>query len=333
MNPNSISLPPSNKKIIFIFVCSCLLVSFLFLLALLIGPVNLFQLENKELAKAILLEQRFPQALVALVTGALLAACGLILQSFFRNPLADPSILGISSGSSLAIALVLLGGQWLPPQLLTFFAYFAAPIGALAVLIPLLLLSSITSEASFLLIFGLMISFFSSAFITLLMHFSSAESIKQYVGWTFGNFSSVLLSEIPFFFFSLMIPLFLLFLLLPGLKKLHLGKEYALTMGLKLKRFQTLTLLLVCIITGFSTYFCGPISFLAIAASQFSRGLLRTSNHSKLLPLSILFGSSLALVALIVSTLMPNGQLPINAILALIGVPVVVITLLQGVKR
>lgn len=312
---------------------SLVLLPVLLLLNLLIGPVNLFALGNRPLAHHIFLQTRLPQALTALLVGAALSVSGFFLQVRFHNPLADPSILGLSAGSSLAIALATLSSAALPFTASRTFSFFAAPVGALFVLLPLLLIAKRSKRSSFLLIFGLMISFFCNSLITLLMKFASAEQVKRYVHWTFGNFSSVPVSQLPFFAVSLIIPLFLMQFLLPGLQKLQLGSDYAQTMGLRIKPFQASLLLLSALIVGSVTFFCGPVSFLAIAAAQFSRSFLKSSNPYFLMPITALFGANLALLALFLSNLSPTGPIPINAILSLVGVPVVLTTLIREVSR
>lgn len=275
--------------------------------------------------------------ITALLTGASLASCGVILQSWFRNPLAGPSVLGISSGAGLGIALAVMGGSLMGNSFLPSdngsFAAIAAPLGASAVIIPILLVSTRHRSSTLLLVFGLLISYLTNALVSLLVHFSSAERVKSYISWTFGTFSQVRLSQVPLFV-SLTASLIVASLLLtPGLNRLQLGDRYASSMGLHLTRFRFVALAVVSLSTGIITLYCGPIAFIGISAPHFSRFLLKSSDHRKLMPLSLLAGSSLALLADVLSRLPGGLSLPINALLALIGVPAVLTVMLRPAAK
>lgn len=338
--------PEQTKKsarfIVILFILMGILTLLIFL-SLITGSVNILKISNSELSRNILLRNRLPETITALLAGASLAACGLILQSWFRNPLAGPSILGISSGAGLGIALAVMGGSlfFTSPQSDHFLLGLlqgatkgaSALAGAVMVIIPILIIASRYRSSTLLLLFGILISYLINAFISILIHFSSAEQVKNYINWTFGSFSSVRLEQLPLFSALIVFALTMALFLTPGLNQLQLGKKYAVSMGLNLRLFQFCALALVSIITAIITLYCGPIAFIGISAPHFSRELLRLSDHRKLLPTTLLSGAILALTAAILSRAPgSSGTLPLNALLAIIGVPAVLTVLLRPQK-
>lgn len=323
---NSTFINRSIKRYIFILSCLLVLTVAFFMLSLLLGEGNILTLPDKELAKKIIVLQRIPQSVAALFCGASLAVAGLILQSWFRNPLAESSILGISSGASFGIALITMGKS------ISFFAatnsifgileFAVAPIGALVVILILLSFASRSQNGITIILLGIMISYLTNALTSLLIHFSLAESVKNFINWSFGSFSSIAINHLPFLVVPLLVTLIGGAFLAPGLNILILGNENASASGLAIKPFQLILLLTVAIISGTTTLFCGPIAFIGIAAPHFARMLLQSADHKKLYPVSLLFGSILALLSDIVSRKISHSPLPINTILALVGVPI-----------
>ena len=326
----------SIKRYITILIILLLLTATLFILSLLLGEGNILTLENKTLAKKLLWFQRFPQAITALLCGASLAVAGLILQSWFRNPLAESSLLGISSGASFGIALITMGKHLVVLSgnsfLFSFFQFAAAPIGALIVILILMSFIGKGESTVKIILLGIMVNYLTSALTSLLIHFSNAQEVKNFINWSFGSFGAVSINQIPIFSATLLFAIFVSAFLTTGLNLLALGDENAFASGLSIKPFQTICFLTVALISGITTLFCGPIAFIGIAAPHFARLLLRSGDHRKLYPISLLFGSILALVSDIVSRKISLTPLPVNSILALIGVPILFSMMIKGYK-
>jgi iron complex transport system permease protein len=275
----------------------------------------------------------------AMLAGASLGIAGLQMQTLFRNPLADPFALGISSGASLGVALVVLGSGYGPA--VAFGAAMgmrgdalitaAAISGAALVLGLVLIVSSRISNPATVLILGLMFGYAVSAIVTVLVGASQPERLQQWAQWGFGSFSGVTWSRLELFG-----PLTALGVLIASattkqLNALLLGESYARSMGLAVKRVRLLTMLGASVLGAVVTAFCGPISFLGIAVPHLCRGLLGTSDHRVLVPAVVLLGGAVALVAQIVSLLPGSrGALPLNAVTSLMGAPVVIAVLLRS---
>jgi iron complex transport system permease protein len=282
--------------------------------------------------KTIVLIFRLPRALTACLAGAALAVSGLQMQTLFRNPLAGPSILGIGSGASLGVALVVLtvtttdasrylDGMGLSGELATI---FAAGIGSASVMLLVLAASRRVKSAVTLLILGLLFGYATNAIVSILMHFSIAERIQVYVNWTFGSFGGTTWRQLTFF-----VPVVLLVIAVTQLSRkqlngLLLGENYAHSMGLRVKGARVLVITTTSLLTGVVTAFCGPIGFLGVAVPHLSRSVFNTSDHKTLLPSCALLGALVAMIADLCSQL-PGSQhvLPLNAVTALIGAPVV----------
>ncbi len=286
----------------------------------------------------IILKFRLPKAVTAMLAGAALGIGGLQMQTLFRNPLADPFVLGISSGAGLGVALVvlsvgttgiiLLGGVNI---LADVSLAFAASLGSAAVLgIVLLVARRVTSSVT-LLILGLMFGYGVSALVSLLLYFSIAERIQTYLNWTFGSFGGVTWSQMAVFAPAVLIGLGLAFLLAKSLNALLLGETYARSMGMNVGRTRRLIIASTSLLAGSVTAFCGPIGFLGIAVPHICRSLFNTSDHRILIPATILMGGIVALVADLIAQA-PGTQivLPLNSITALIGAPVVIWIILRG---
>ena len=276
----------------------------------------------------IVLESRLPQAVVALLAGAALAVSGLMLRTVFSNPLAGPSVLGIDSGASLGVALVMLslggtvgGGLALTGYLAVVAGAFA---GAASILGIIIFFSTLVRSNVMLLIIGIMVGYLTSSLISLLNFFATAEGIRSYVLWGMGDFSSVSLGQLPVFCSMLGVGLLLAALLVKPLNALLLGERYAENLGVRVKRVRLLLLVSTGLLTAVVTAFCGPISFIGLAVPHLARLMTGSSNHKLLMPLTLLTGSAVALACNLVSTL-PGGSgvLPLSAITPVIGAPVI----------
>lgn len=291
--------------------------------------------DTTETAHFIVFESRLPQTLTAILSGAALAVCGLIMQTLFSNPLADPSLLGVNSGASLGAAIALLAfgggisilGTGISSVLFTVIAAFA---GACAVIGLLLIFSSYLKGNLALLVAGVMLSFSISAVISMLNFFATAQGVRSFVIWGLGNFSGVSLSQMPLYAILILIPLSLLFFMVHSLNALLLGADYATNLGIQVKRTRTLLLLITGFLTAVVTALCGPISFIGLAVPHMARLLMHTANHRRLLPGTLILGADVALLSLILSHLPgENGTLPLAAITPLMGVPVVLYILMR----
>ncbi len=280
-------------------------------------------------------ESRMPSAVTAMMTGGALAACGLLLQSYFRNPLAGPSILGITSGANLMVALVTLGNlRWAWMLNASFemkgLVVTAAFAGAFMVLALLLTLSKFVRSQVTLLIIGILLSYLTSALITLLGYYASAQGFQQLMVWGMGDFSSVSLSELPGFVLLTLGGLLASFLLVKPLNGWMQGEKYAMNLGIDLGRTRLLVLATTGLLCAVTTAWCGPIAFVGLSMPHVARLLLKTDDHGKLLPVTILLGSLCCLLCLWLSTRPDGGTLlPINALTPLFGVPVIMYVLLK----
>ena len=283
----------------------------------------------------IVVENRIPQAVTALMCGAALSVSGLLLQTAFRNPLAGPSVLGIDSGAHLGVALVILvvGGSMTTGSLtLSGFALIimAALVGALLVMALLLMLSRLLQNNVMLLIAGMMVGYIAGSAISLLNFRATAEGVHAMTLWGMGSFASVSLDRLPYMVVLTGIGLLLSLLLMKPLNALLLGDDYARNLGISITRTRTLLLFTTGLLTAASTAFCGPIAFVGLAVPHIARLLLGSSNHRVLLPATLLTGSSLALACNIISTLPgDSGVIPINVITPIIGAPVVLWVILR----
>lgn len=268
----------------------------------------------------IVLQSRLPQAVTALLAGASLAVCGLLLQTLFHNPLAGPSVLGISGGAALGVAVVTLAGVSFLGSSFSLIA--AALVGALVVTALLLSVSVLVRNNLLLLIVGLFLGYLISALITVLNVIATPDSLQHFVIWGMGNFSSVGLNRLPVFSASLVVLLLISLLLIKPLNILLLGDQYAQNLGINIRVVRGVILLLTGCLTAVVTAFCGPVSFIGLAVPHFARMLFHTDNQRILLPATILSGS---LVALLCNLF---WFLPLNAVTPIIGVPVIIYVLL-----
>ncbi len=279
----------------------------------------------------IIRQSRIPQAITALLAGAALAASGLLLQTLFRNPLAGPSILGISDGANLGVAIVTLafGGAIGASSNILLSGYvmvvLAAFIGASGVLALIIYFSTKVKNNVMLLIIGIMVGYIASSCISLLNFYATQDKVHAYVTWGFGNFSGISMNQLPYFCGFTLFGLAGAVILIKPLNVLLLGEQYAENLGIVVKRTRIMILICTGIMTATVTAFCGPISFIGLAVPHVARLMLGSSNHSNLLPLTILVGSSIALLCNLI-TVMPffAGMLPLNAVTPILGAPVII---------
>ena len=283
----------------------------------------------------IVLQSRLPQAITAVLAGGALAVSGLMLQTAFRNPLADPGIFGISSGAGLGVALVMLlmGGSITAGTVNVsgFVAIMAAAfIGAMAVMMVIFFFSGLVRSSVMLLIVGIMIGYVSSSAVTLLNFFATDEGVKSYVVWGMGSFSGVSLRMMPAFAGVTLVALFCAILLIKPLNALMLGERYAENLGINVVRVRNWLLIVTGLLTAVVTAFCGPIAFIGLAVPHVARMLLTTDNHRILLPATILMGSLTALVCNLLCVLPGEaGVIPLNAVTPLLGAPVIIYVILK----
>jgi len=279
----------------------------------------------------IVLQSRFPQAVTALFVGASLAISGLLLQTLFRNPLAGPSILGISDGANLGVATIMLyfGGTLSRVMDFPFSGYLmvimAAFIGSMTILALIIYFSAKVKNNVMLLIIGLMIGYLSSSLISVLNYYASSDRVHAFVMWGLGNFSGVSLAQLPYLIGFSLVGLLLAILLIKPLNALLLGESYAANLGVKIKRIRIIILFCTGLLTATTTAFCGPIAFIGLAVPHVARLGLGSSNHKMLVPVTMLLG---ACVALLCNLLMvvpgTNNLLPLNAVTPILGAPVII---------
>lgn len=292
----------------------------------------------KESWRFIILDSRLPQAITALLCGPALAVSGLLLQTYFNNPLAGPSILGINSGASFGVAVVmlLLGGS-VGVGTLNFTGFLAvlvgAIVGALLVMAILLLFSTFVKGSLTLLIIGIMIGYLTSSAISLLNFFATTEGVHSYVIWGMGTFGGVSSAQLPYFSITVLIGLVASVLMIKPLNALLLGERYAENLGVNIRKIRNFILLTVGLLTACVTAFCGPIAFIGLAVPHISRLLIGSSNHTTLLPFTLLTGSVMALLCNLACILPGDGGiLPLNAITPLLGAPVIIYVLVNQRK-
>lgn len=277
---------------------------------------------------SIVINIRLVKAIVALLAGAAIAVSGLQMQTLFRNPLAGPYVLGISSGASLGVALFLLGAPLfgLSPAMSSLGIAGAAWVGAAAVLLIVGALATRIKDIMVILILGMMFSSGVSAIVQILQYLSRDESLKSFVIWTMGSLGDVTISQLWILIPAVAAGLILAIITIKPLNLLLFGEEYARTMGLHLGRARSLLFLSTTLLAGTVTAFCGPIGFIGLALPHVARMIWRTSDHRILLPATLLTGSAVLLLCDIISRLL---TLPINAITALLGIPIVIYILLR----
>lgn len=286
----------------------------------------------------IIWESRLPQTLTALLSGAALAAAGLMLQTAFNNPLAGPDILGINAGAGLGAAIVLLLFGGLIPAGNLFIGgslalVVAAFTGALLITMLILFFAARLRSHTMLLIIGMMIGYVVSSVVSLLNFFSTAEGVQSYMMWGMGNFGGVSRQSLPLFAILILAGLAIAISLVKPLNALLLGERYAQNLGINIRRTRSLLLLATGLLVAVTTAYCGPINFIGLAVPHMARLLLGTGNHRSLMPTTILCGATIALLCNLISTLPGDkGLLPLNAITPIIGAPVIIYVIMSRRK-
>ena len=287
----------------------------------------------------IILNYRLPKAVTAVLVGIGLSIAGLLMQTLFRNPLAGPYVLGLSSGSSLGVAFVVLGASFLPGfatsiLLSPFGIIIASCLGSFFVLLAVLVVARKLKDTMTILIVGLMFSSFASAFVGVLTYFSTAEQLQKFTFWSMGSLGNLSWNSILILSIAVFAGLFLSFLSIKPLNSLLLGENYAKSLGLNYKRARLMIILATSVLAGSITAFAGPIAFVGLAVPHISKLTFQTSKHSILFWSTLLFGAIIMLICDILSHL-PNSEivLPINAVTSIIGAPIVVYLLLNKSKN
>lgn len=327
--------------------CACVIL--LFFMNLLSGAVDISAHEvlhilfgdadnAEESIRFIILDSRLPQAVTALLCGSSLAVCGLMLQTIFRNPLADPSILGISSGAGLGVALVMLlfgGGITIGAVSVGGFlaVLLAAFAGALAVAFVMYFLSTVIRSNSALLVAGIIFGYVASSAIALLNFFATEDGIRAYMAWGLGSFGGIPASRLPMFAIASIVAIGISALMVKPLNVLVLGEQYAENLGVKTVALRNRVLIVTGLLTAVTTAFCGPISFLGLAVPHIARMALRTDDFRLLIPSVIVFGGAVALLCNYCCNAPFGGTtIPINIVTPIVGAPVVVYVMVKGRK-
>lgn len=299
---------------------------------------------EKESWAYIVVESRLPQTITAILCGAALATSGLLLQTSFRNPLAGPSILGITNGACLGVGVVTLmtggainigdmgaglygDGVHIGGAMAIIAGAF---IGAVAVIILLLAMSRLVSGTIMLLIIGIMVSYLTSSAVALLNFFANSDNVYGYVMWGMGSFSDVSLRQLPWFSGVCLAGIATAMLLIKPLNAMLLGDNYARNLGINIGRTHRILLLTTGILTAAATAFCGPVAFLGLAVPHIARLITGTTNHATLLPATVLSGAGIALLCSLICVTPQNTIIPINAVTPLFGAPVILYIILKG---
>ena len=279
----------------------------------------------------IVMQIRLPRVLTAVAIGAALPVSGLLMQTMFRNPLAGPYILGLSSGASLGVALLVLtaggvgAGTALAGMAQGWAVILAAIIGAVAVMLLVLAVSFRVGDVMTLLIVGLMVASTTSAIVSVLQYWSERQALQSFVFWTFGSLKGVDWTELKILFPIAVVGIGVAVILSKWLNGLLLGESYAQSLGINVKRLRVAIILVTALLAGSATAFCGPIAFIGLAVPHIARLLLRTTNHLVLIPGAALIGILVMLVCDMISQVPEQDiSLPINAVTSLLGAPVVI---------
>lgn len=329
----------TSKKTYRLFIPLLIGTAFLFLLDLVIGSIripfseiiNIFTGNYADpIHTEILLNFRVPKAISAILAGASLSVAGLLMQTLFRNPLADPYILGVSSGASLGVAITMMSASLLPAFWINsgWGVIASAIIGAALVLLLVIGVSYKLHNAVSLLIVGIMFGTIASSIVSILQNFSNPDAIKLYVLWTFGSLSAVSRENLQILIPIISAGLLLAFFLHKKSDGLLLGENYAKGLGINIRSTRILMVLATGILAGSITAFTGPIAFVGVAVPHIARGIFKTSVHKILIPASVLIGASLILICDII-TQIPTYTLPINTVSALFGAPVIIWIILR----
>ncbi len=278
------------------------------------------------LYREIILNYRLPKALTAILTGAALSVAGVLMQTLFRNPLAGPDVLGVTSGASLGVALLTLGASSLPWIVIAGWGQVtAAVLGAIGVLLLVIIVSVKVPHTVSLLIIGMMFGNFAGAIVSILQSTSNPDTLKLFISWTFGSLSAVSWGYMGIMAPIVVVGIVLAFIMQKRLNILLLGEKYATGLGVSVPRTRLWIILATALLAGTSTAFTGPIAFIGVTVPHIARGIFHTSDHQKIIPASILCGSIIMLICDLISQ-MPGSQgtLPINSVTALFGAPIII---------
>jgi iron complex transport system permease protein len=334
------SVFPSKRLIIFLVIIFTSII-LLFILNISLGSVSIPPIQvvkallgmgvERETWSNIIIQFRIPKAIAAILVGSGLGISGLLMQTLFRNPLADPFILGINAGASLGVALTILAGMWLGIILTqagitgNWILSFSATTGAFIVMLIVLTISIRIRDTMSLLIIGLMIGSGTSAIVSILQIYSKAESIQAYLIWTFGSLGGLTWNEHLVFIPVLLTGIILSWLMAKPLNALLLGDAYAESLGVNISKTRFRIILITSLLSGTITAFCGPIAFIGIAVPHITRLLYNTTDHRYLLPLVAATGAAIMLCCDMIAQ-MPGSEftLPINAVTSMLGAPFVI---------
>jgi iron complex transport system permease protein len=293
-----------------------------------IAPDSLFALFSEDLSSIadspspianILIHIRLPKMFTAILAGASLSVAGLMMQTLFRNPLAGPYILGVSSGASLGVALLTMCGVAISSSGLI---SGSAIIGCLITMLLVMLIAKRIRSNITLLIVGMMVGNIAGALVNLIQNFANPDSLKLFIVWTLGSLNSVGWEQLPILSFGIAIAAILVLMLIKPLNGLLLGEDYARGLGINIQRTRWMMVLASCLLAGSVTAFCGPIAFIGVAVPHIARGILTTSNHRLTVPASALIGANILLICDILCNL-GTYSLPISTVSALFGAPII----------
>ena len=318
------------RKNSYIFIALFLLLLLLALLdvcsgSIWISPLSTLNSQLSTLHSQILLHLRLPKMLTAILAGASLSVAGLMMQTLFRNPLAGPYILGVSSGASLGVALVTMVTTILP------LAFSLSPhsliatsaiIGSMLTMLLVMLFARRIRSNVTLLIVGMMVGNIAGALVNMIQNFANPDSLKLFVVWTLGSLSGVSWEELPTLAIGIAIAAIIVLMLIKPLNGLLLGEDYARGLGIHVERTRWMMVLASCLLAGSVTAFCGPIAFIGVAVPHIARDIFATSNHRLTVPASALIGANILLVCDILCNL-GTYSLPISTMSALFGAPII----------
>ncbi|HUH25093.1 MAG TPA: iron ABC transporter permease [Flavobacterium sp.] len=300
-----------------------------------IGAILTNNFSGKYSWEYIVLEYRLPKLIVACIVGMSLSIAGMMMQTLFQNPMAEPYILGVSSGASLGVATCILGGSLLPIALQNVVTsqtavIVSALVGSAVVMLIVLLIAQRLKQAATLLIVGLMFSSFTSAFVNILAYLSAAEELKKFTFWNLGSLGNISWQQLMIIVPVLFIGLFIAFTINKSLNSLLLGETYAQTLGVNIKRTKFLIIFATCVLVAVCTAFVGPIAFVGLAIPHITRIVYKTTNHFVLFIGNILIGALILVICDIICQL-PGEQflLPINAVTSILGAPLVIYLMLK----
>ncbi|PLX15277.1 MAG: iron ABC transporter [Salinivirgaceae bacterium] len=327
-------LKPVHKMLIIIFMAIILFIADLVLGSVIISLKDFWEILQTQGGETylhkILFNFRIPRALTAVAAGMALSVSGLIMQTVFRNPLAGPFVLGISSGASLGVALIIIGFQafgWFSAftVLSNWAIVIAALLGSGLLLLMLLIVSTRVKDIMTILILGILFSSSVSALVSILQYFSPEGALKSYVIWTMGNLGNVTGDQLFILWLAIGIGIFITLFNGKRLNIMLLGEQYAQTTGVNIFQFRLLIFIATSLLAGSVTAFCGPIGFIGIAVPHIARLIFKTTNHFILVPGTLFLGAAILLLSDIVAHLPGSDRiLPINSITALLGIPIVI---------